>query len=233
MKQARIIKKAGLDAIEIRARADTPFDRTIVLLHGYGANMQDLAPIAQYLDPEQNYSWYFPNGISGLPPGAPYESRAWFNLDVERLIGLAMQGRFQDIADQPRPGLDEAGEAALSFIKELAVPPKELVLGGFSQGSITAVHTWITADLPLHALLLWSSTLTNRLAWQKKLTTNKSKPKILVSHGQYDQVLPFVLSKALVDLLRAHDHTVDFIDFAGEHEIPPQVLSASKKIIAS
>src|SRR5690606_23585762 len=76
----------------------------IVLLHGYGANMQDLYPLWEIWD-NKKYNWYFPNGILPLPMGH-YEGRAWFSIDMEALDRAIRSGEFRNMAETIPPEID-------------------------------------------------------------------------------------------------------------------------------
>ena len=48
---------------------------------------------------------------------------------------------------------------------------------------------------------------------------------VLQSHGEHDSILPFPMGAALRDLLLEAGAEIDFIAFAGDHEIPPPTVS--------
>jgi phospholipase/carboxylesterase len=51
------------------------------------------------------------------------------------------------------------------------------------------------------------------------------------SHGRHDPLLPFSIAQALRDDLTAAGAQVDWIEFAGGHEIPPPVLAGVSTLL--
>ena len=92
-----------LNAIELPPRAPG-LSRTLVLLHGYGADERDLLPIAHELDPRfRAVSLQGPIALSG-------PMRAWFNLSQDA------QGRISFVADEARGAV----QAAIDAVEEIA-----------------------------------------------------------------------------------------------------------------
>src|SRR5438105_15486171 len=86
-----------LERVELEPRAPG-LDRTIVLLHGYGADEHDLLPIAHELDPRlRAVSLQAPVSLGGA-------MRAWFNL-AEDGRGISFE------PSEAREGLRAASEA--------------------------------------------------------------------------------------------------------------------------
>jgi phospholipase/carboxylesterase len=54
---------------------------------------------------------------------------------------------------------------------------------------------------------------------------------VLMSHGRHDQLLPFSASETLRDKLRAAGAEVEWIEFPGGHEIPPNVVDAASTFL--
>ena len=72
MNGPRLARLGVLDAIEYPAEG--PQALTVVCLHGYGADMRDLAPLASEIPVERPVRWIFPNAPEILDWGG----RAWF-----------------------------------------------------------------------------------------------------------------------------------------------------------
>ena len=76
---------------------ETPHnDTAVVMLHGYGASMNDLMPLWEMWH-QPNFNWYFPNGVLALPMGY-YEGRAWFPIDMAKLQEAINRGIPRDMA---------------------------------------------------------------------------------------------------------------------------------------
>src|SRR5438445_12690098 len=84
-----------LHSIELAPRAPG-LSRTLVLLHGYGADEHDLLPIAHELDPRlRAVSLQAPLSLGG-------GMRAWFNLSQDARGGISFD------PDQARRGVEAA-----------------------------------------------------------------------------------------------------------------------------
>lgn len=204
----------------------------VVLMHGFGAPGTDLVPLGQVL--------HVPPGVRFVFPEAPVDlgpmfagGRAWWELDLEMLARRAQGERIDRSGDAPEalPALREAVLEVLEHVRDdLGAAPDNIVLGGFSQGSMLACDVALHSDVPLAGLVLLSSTLINRAAWSEKAPLRRSLP-IFQSHGRSDAVLGFEDAVALQALLSGAGCAVDFVAFDGGHDLPPPVLSGLSDFI--
>lgn len=202
--------------------------KALVLFHGYGANMHDLAPLHRWLDPEQRWHWYFPQGPLSIPFGAAWEGHAWFPIDMEALEASMREGRHRDFSGPATPAFHEAIVAMESFVAEVAKKHGAPVVGGFSQGAMGASHVVMTGKVPAKALVLLSGALVDAQALRESAVT--ALP-FFQSHGQSDPLLGLDSARALYDLLERKGLSGEWHDFRGGHEIPPQVLDQLRQFL--
>lgn len=196
----------------------------VVLLHGFGADASDLFPLADYLDPEGNWTFYVPDAPLEVPIGPQWMGRGWFPISLRDLeVGV-------DFTQVRPPGLDQSTNAVSDLIFHLN--SKKLVLGGFSQGAMVATEIALTQPDDVAGLILLSGTLLDEPGWKKKASALKGK-KILQSHGQNDQVIPFASSQRLYELLKSGGAEIEWIPFGGAHEIPVPVLKRAQAFLKS
>ncbi|MEK7356064.1 MAG: hypothetical protein AAB250_06415 [Bdellovibrionota bacterium] len=213
-------KIGGLDCIEVQGKAGAP---AVILFHGYGADMHDLASLADVVQAPRDCSWYFPNGHISIPLGGQYEGRAWFPISISELEKSHVDGQGIDFSSVIPPGMKKARERALSLIEELKIPANRLVLGGFSQGAMLATDvTMHMKDAPA-GLALLSVTLANSEEW-KRLAPAKKGLRFFQSHGSRDAVLSYAAAQKLEVLLRGGGWQGQLQRFEGAHEIPSEVL---------
>lgn len=204
---------------------DNQASHSIILLHGYGANMRDLAGLASISPVFKNYNWYFPDGVIKVPIGPFMMGKAWFPIDMELLNQAMMSGGFKHLfADHVPEGLEEACETIIEFISE--VIEGDYSLGGFSQGSMLSNFLVFEKDLKPEKLILLSSTLVARNKWESRLSTSDWGGPIFQSHGTEDPVLPVSMARELKTIFENYHRKVDYHEFSGGHEIPPPVLQA-------
>lgn len=215
-KQAKRRKIGHLECVEVPGETSGP---TVVLFHGYGADMMDLASLSQAVQAPKTTNWYFPNGHLSVPIGPHHEGRAWFPISLSELE----RGGNIDLSTVVPPGLKRARENALEFLQKLNVPSEKLVIGGFSQGAMLATEVMLHMEKPPAGLALLSSTLVNAESWA---TLAKKHPgyRFFQAHGARDQVLSFALAQKLEQVLKGAGWTGQLQRFEGGHEIPSEVL---------
>jgi len=213
-------KIGGLDSIEIQGKPGGP---TVVLFHGYGADMHDLATLAEVVQAPKDTNWYFPNGPISIPLGGHYEGRAWFQISISELEKSATTGQPVELGTVIPPGMKKSREKAQSFLRELGVPASKLVLGGFSQGAMLATDVTMQMQERPAGLALLSGTLVNSDEW-KQLAPAKAGLRFFQSHGARDGVLGFPAAQKLETLLKGAGWQGQLQRFEGGHEIPPEVI---------
>ncbi len=146
----------------------------VVLLHGYGADGNDLislAPHWQQLLPGAAFvAPNAPDRVPGTPSG--YQ---WF--PISRLDPHEMRAGVSAAA----PRIAEFLDAELA---RLHLPPERLALAGFSQGAMLALHLGLRRSVPPAAVIGFSSMLATPPPDQK------ASPPVFLTHGGADTVIP-------------------------------------------
>ena len=169
-----------LDGPRLAPRSGTP-RQLVVFLHGYGADGNDLIEIGrawQGLLPDAAFvSPHAPRPCGQAPMG-----REWFPLTFrdpgERWRGVTMAG----------PILDRFLDAELA---RLGLPASALALVGFSQGTMMALHTGLRRAEAPAAIVGYSGLLTTPDDPRGDMTAEiRSRPPVLLVHGDQDEVIP-------------------------------------------
>jgi len=105
----------------------------------------------------------------------------------------------------------------------LGVSGDRVALGGFSQGAMLACDVALRSRRPLAGLMLLSGVMISRPEWLPLMPERAGLP-MFQSHGRQDPLLPFELAAELRDAMRAAGVAVDWLEFAGGHEIPLEVV---------
>lgn len=210
----------------------------LVLCHGYGAPANDLVGLAEHLlryrrIAEQSLL-IFPAAPIDLAPQGLVGGRAWWPIDLDRLINRATPEVLRQFRTECPEQLPEARARLLALLEELKAEqgllPSQVVLGGFSQGSMLATDVALRlADGPA-ALCIFSGALINEREWSARRFSRQGL-KVLQSHGLYDSILPLSQATALRDALQAAGGDVEFISFPGDHEIPPIALAKLVRLL--
>lgn len=213
----RLVRIAGLDAIEYPSEAKEAL--TVICLHGYGADMRDLAPLAPEIPVSRPVRWIFPDGPEVLDWGG----RAWFPIDVAAFEEAQRTGKPRDLSGGEPVGMAEARQELAALIEELAAAPGTLVPMGFSQGAMMAVDAALRLPGRPAGVAILSGTLVDR----KRLAAAAPKLKGLPffqSHGSADPILGFAQALELEKELKAAGWTGALRRFEGGHGIPPEIV---------
>jgi phospholipase/carboxylesterase len=154
----------------------------VVFLHGYGADGNDLIDIGrawQNLLPDAAFvSPHAPRPCGQAPTG-----REWFPLTFrdpgERWAGVNMAA----------PALDAFLDAELA---RLNLPPSDLALVGFSQGTMMALHVGFRRQVSPTAIVGYSGMLAlpEDIDPKRFAAEIRSRPPVLLVHGEQDPLIP-------------------------------------------
>ncbi|OYX87639.1 MAG: phospholipase [Rhizobiales bacterium 17-65-6] len=162
-----------------------PADALVVLIHGYGADGRDLIDIGEI------WAERLP-GAAFVAPHAPHPcgqapvGREWFPLTQFDLHTL-------------RRGVEGAAPDLARFIgaelARLGLGPDRLVLMGFSQGAMMALHLALALPAAPAAVVAYSG------LWAGGEPPRHAPPPLLLIHGGADEVVPAAALQASVSAL--------------------------------
>jgi len=150
----------------------------VVLLHGLGADGNDLIGLAPYWAPALPETEFLSPHAPFPCDMAPY-GRQWFSLQDRSLEAIFAGVRaaapildgFLDDALEAR-GLDES----------------RLALVGFSQGTMMSLHVGLRRAKPVAGILGYSGRLIGTEALAEEI---RSRPPVFLLHGDADEIVPF------------------------------------------
>ena len=210
-----------------------------VFCHGYGAPGTDLVPLGQMLtelEPQlsERVRFIFPEAPHDLADLGMYGGRAWWNLDIFQLQQAVASGQYRDLVNESPAELPETREYFQQMLTECAaatgLPPGRTILGGFSQGAMLSLDACLHAKERPAGLVYWSGSYINQQEWRERMTRLSGLP-VYQSHGRYDPILPFNLAVQLKDDLTTAGNPVQFLEFAGQHEIPLLALKQTAEFL--
>lgn len=200
-----------------------PDAKWVVLFHGYGADAHDLASLADAIPTTKPCNWLFPNGHLSVPIGPGWTGRAWWNIKLSELEG--------DWVDRRPPEMSATVEKVFKMMSSMKFDWKNTIIGGFSQGAMLATEVFLKAPETPAGLICLSGTMLSQKEWSEWAPARKGA-KILMSHGEADQVLPHKGSVLLQNFFQQNGIETQFVSFRGGHEIPFQVIEKMKSYIS-
>jgi phospholipase/carboxylesterase len=164
--------------------------KLVVLLHGLGADGNDLIGLAPYWAP------LLPDA-EFVSPDAPFPldmgpfGRQWFSVQ-DRTPETMLAG-----ARAAAPILDAFLDDALG---SRGLEGRSLALVGFSQGAMMSLFVGLRRAASPAAIVAYSGAL---VAPQLLRSELRSKPPVMIVHGDADPVVPFAMMPAAVAGLKA------------------------------
>lgn len=183
----------------------------VIWLHGLGADGHDFEPIVPELrlPADLPVRFVFPHAPEmSVTAFGGQRARAWFDFDPAGGADL--------------PGLKKSVLQIRDLIQneiDNGIPAQRILLAGFSQGGVMALHTALYYPKRLAGILALSTFLAEgeRLA-AGKAEANEQIP-ILMCHGQQDTVLPMALGKSSLANLKSAGYAVEWREYPMGHEV--------------
>ncbi len=193
-----------------------------IFVHGYGADGNDLIslsePLGEHLPDTVFYAPDAPNPCQMSPMG-----REWFPIPW-------IDGSSEEVA---RAGMDEAVQIFNDWFDETmqteGMDAAHTFLIGFSQGTMMSLHVAPRRDEPLAGVVGFSG----RLLEPETLAAEiKSRPPVLLVHGDADDVVPpSSLPEAAEALSKAGFEVYTHISKGTGHGIAPDGLGVALQFI--
>lgn len=188
----------------------------VIALHGLGADGSDLMSLQQMMNLE-DVPWLFPN--------AP-------QLPVTVNGGLRMPAWFDILGFSPDDPIDLEGiRASAQRIQTLiaeqvatGIEPSGIMLLGFSQGGVIALHAALSGDSCVGAVVGLSTWLPAAEALALVSTEQKKTP-IWLGHGRFDNIVPMgAHERAKAKLNEMGMRRVQTASYPMAHSILPEEL---------
>lgn len=203
----------------------------VLLCHGFGAPGDDLVALSRVINAGPGVRWFFPEALLEAEVGPGMLGRAWWPIDMERLVGHLMRGDIDSALrslDEVPPGLDAAREALVETLGVLessyGVKRDRLIVGGFSQGAMLATELSMMLGEPFAGIALLSGTRIGGERWREGAARLGGRLHAFMAHGRRDPILPFGRAEVLRDILQEAGARVTFVPHNGAHEIPQIVV---------
>lgn len=189
-------------------------DKTVIWLHGLGADGNDFASIVPELRLPQrlNIKFIFPHApIMPVSINNGYEMRAWFDIHPAGISGQVDTDGIQKSVQQINH--------LIEVEQQRGIAPHNIILAGFSQGAVIALTTGILYPERLGGVIALSGLLPNAAEMiALGSPANKTLP-LFIAHGTQDQVVPAALGEAAADRLKQAEYPVSWHTYPMAHSV--------------
>jgi phospholipase/carboxylesterase len=219
---------ADLPFVDVPAAGNT--QAAVIWLHGLGDSGHGFAPIVPELRLPAGH------GIRFLFPHAPQQPvtinngmvmRSWY--DIKSLDLNAVDGSRADEA-----GVRQSAAAVQQLLDKViasGVPSERIVLAGFSQGGVIALHLLPRLPYKIGGVMALSTYMAVPDALKTEMNSvNKATP-VIVAHGLLDDVVPVAAGKAAFNSLKYAGFQVKWFEYRMAHSVCAQEVDDLSRFI--
>jgi len=211
--------KFSLSAIVLEPLSKIKPKNAVILCHGYGGDGKDISILAGY------WRTYLPDTIF-ICPDAPEKCEAspsgfqWFDLtdqDPEQILSksLVAENKLNKLIDEVKKGYN--------------LLANQIIIGGFSQGSMISLQTGIKRKDKINSILGYSGKIIDLEHLSKNIV---SRPNIFLMHGDIDQVVPVDGLLEAKNFFNKNNYEIETKIFKDcEHRIPMEGSSLGLQFI--
>ena len=213
-----------IPGVEIAAKGE--HKASIIWLHGLGDSGNGFAPIAPELklDDSLGIKFIFPHApVRPVTINNGMEMRAWY--DIKSLD----MGSRADLT-----GVTESSELVKALIEneiKNGIPASKILLIGFSQGGVIALHLGTRFTQSLAGIVALSTYMCEPDSLSAEKHESNQQTKILCCHGQQDEVVPMMLGKVAYDTLKKNNYDAQWKEYIMQHNVClPEIKDIAKFI---
>ncbi|MDQ3283800.1 MAG: dienelactone hydrolase family protein [Acidobacteriota bacterium] len=185
-------------------RPDTDPLPMVILIHGRGADMNDLADLAPMLDAAGGCRFVFPNAPKPFEPYA----------------GMSFGWTWFEGWPPVHESVVESREEMLRFIDEITnkypTPEGKLIIAGFSQGALMSLDAGLRTKKKIAGIIAMSGGL-----YEEELIDLKPHAglPVLIAHGTMDDVVPVNYARRARAVLESAGLDVEYYEYPMSHQI--------------
>jgi len=201
-----------LTCVEIPATS-TPF-YSVIWLHGLGADGHDFESVVPELtlNKAEQINFIFPNApIQAVTINGGMQMPSWYDIidaSLEREVAV------EDI-------YISSAQIEQLIQKEIdkGIKAENILLAGFSQGGVIALHTGLRYPQKLAGIMALSTYLpTTEQLKTERAAINNDIP-IFMAHGTMDPVVHLAIAKQALSHLKAMDYPVSWHEYPMQHSL--------------
>jgi len=182
----------------------------VIMLHGFGANMQDLAGLAPAISAD-GYVYACPNAPIPFQLGPGQTGFGW--------LTPRGGGTVEETANSDKL----LGDFFDTVFQQFNVSPGNAILMGFSQGGGMTYRCGLERADKFAGLAALSATLPDEDDLAARLPAERTQP-IFIAHGLFDQMVSEDTAQSAKSFLESNGYTPEFHTYNMGHEISGEEL---------
>ena len=201
-----------LSTIEIQPTAAHQY--SVIWLHGLGADGHDFEDIVHelHLSTMPHIRFIFPNApIQPVTINGGMEMRAWYDIlamNLERKVDI--NGIYQSA---------KLIEQLIEREHNNGIATENILLAGFSQGGVIALHVGLRYPHELAGIIALSSYLPTLPQLNDEASAANKDTPVFMGHGILDSIVAVESGKAVYDSLHAQSYNIQWHDYLMEHSV--------------
>ncbi len=219
---------ADLAFVDVPAAGGTK--AAVIWLHGLGDSGHGFAPIVPELRLPAGH------GIRFIFPHAPEQPvtinngmvmRSWY--DIKSLDLNAVDGSRADEA-----GVRQSAAAVHKLLDKViasGVPSERIVLAGFSQGGVIALHLLPRLPYKIAGVMALSTYMSAPHLLKAEMNAVNKQTPVLVAHGLMDNVVPVAAGQAAFNSLKYAGYPVKWLEYRMQHSVCAQEVDDLSRFI--
>ena len=208
--------------MRIQATQETPIiiepqgevTSSVIWLHGLGADGNDFAGLVPQLDLPNNHGirFIFPHApVQPVTINGGMEMRSWYDIRstdfINDIDAAGIRVSCYQIYDLLQTQLDQG------------IAADKIVLAGFSQGGLIALHAGLSFGHRLAGIMA----LSTYCPMPQQFSQHRNMP-ILMAHGQFDSVIPIEVAEHSYKALTKRGYAIQWQSYPMEHQVCAQEI---------
>jgi phospholipase/carboxylesterase len=201
-----------LSTVEIQPRSEHQY--SVIWLHGLGADGHDFEGLIPqlHLTAEANIHFIFPNApIQAVTINGGMTMRSWYDIlesSLERQVDI--------------DGIYQSADLIHGLISQeinQGIPSENILLAGFSQGGVIALHSGLRYPHKLAGIVALSSYLPTIEPLKVERSIANNAVPLFMAHGIIDPIVAIESGKSAFDALKSMGYSIEWHDYLMEHSL--------------
>ncbi|MEE9337417.1 MAG: alpha/beta fold hydrolase [Methylococcaceae bacterium] len=201
-----------LTCIEIPATSIPIY--SIIWLHGLGADGHDFESVVPELslNKAENINFVFPNApIQAVTINGGAKMRSWYDiLDASLDREVAVDDIYKSAAQLTQIIQNEISKG---------IKAENIVLAGFSQGGVIALHAGLRYPQKLAGIIALSTYMPTTEQLETERAPANNETSIFMAHGTMDPVIQLRIAEDSFNRLKAMDYPISWHQYPIEHSL--------------